>query len=252
MLGTFALKLVVFWSNLPLLLSMAITGAYYGGSPPDQKNDKTIPVDCAHLAKNATGNSTFQIKTSYISLPSFLNPLRGSIYITWFFQKGSPVPTITTPFLLLRLSELLGRTKEDVFISEIGPERALFISNYYDVLNYCSFPKLRIWCLAMVTVLDIPNEGDWWVRDRLLPAFPWCGGLWFFVTVPNYSQVKVTDEIVLRCIVVLCSQADWLGSRLSWLDTSYLNMGVKLVMEKTGASHEALKLEYICGVNALG
>ena len=59
---------------------MAITGAYYGGSPPDQKNDKTIPVD-SHLAKNATGNSTFQIKTSYMSLPSFLNPLRGSIYM---------------------------------------------------------------------------------------------------------------------------------------------------------------------------
>ena len=32
----------------------------------------------------------------------------------------------------------------------------------------------------------------------------------------------------------------------------YLNMGVKLVMEKTRASHEALKLEYICGVHALG
>ena len=72
------------------------------------------------------------------------------------------------------------------------------------------------------------------------------------MTVPNYSHVKVTDEIVLRCIVVLCSRDDWLGSRLSRLDTSYLNMGVKLVMEKTGASHEALKLEYICGVNALG
>ena len=146
MLGTFALKLVVFWSNLSSLLSMAITGAYYGGSSPNQKNDKTIPVVCAHLTKNATGNSTFQIKTfyvqiktSYISLPSFLNPFRESIYITWFFQKGSPVPTITTPFILLRLSELLGRTKEDVFISEIGPERVLFSSNYYDVLNYCSF-----------------------------------------------------------------------------------------------------------------
>jgi len=251
MLGTFALKLVVFWSNLPSLLSMAITGAYYGGSPPDQKNDKTIPVDCKHLTKNATGNSTFQIKTSYISLPSFLNPLRGSIYITWFFQKGSPVPTITTPFLLLRLSELLGRTKEDVFISEIGPEQALFFKLLW-CFKLLLVSKLRVWCLAMVTVLDIPNEGDWWVRDRLLPAFPWCGGLWFFVTVPNYSQVKVTDEIVLRCIVVLCSRDDWLGSRLSWLDTSYLNMGVKLVMEKTGASHEALKLEYICGVNALG
>ena len=36
-----------------------------------------------------------------------------------------------------------------------------------------------------------------------------------FVNVPNYSQVKVTDEIVLRCIVVLYSRDDWLGSRLS-------------------------------------
>ena len=247
MLGTFALKLVVFWSNLPSLLSMAITGAYYGGSPPDQKNDKTIPVDCAHLAKNATGNSTFQIKTNYISLPSFLNPLRGSIYITWFFQKGSPVPTITTPFLLLRLSELWGRTKEDVFISEIGPERALFISNYYDLLNYCSFSKLWVWCFAMVTVPRYP-KGWGTVCCRHL----WLWFLWPFPTIPKWRwhgwrpshhiQQKMT---ALRCI-------DWWGSRFSWLDTSYLNMGVKLVMEKTGASHEALKLEYICGVNALG
>ena len=29
-------------------------------------------------------------------------------------------------------------------------------------------------------------------------------------------------------------------------------MGVKLIMEKTRALHEALKLEYIYGVNALG
>ena len=203
MLGTFALKLVVFWSNLPSLLSMAITGAYYGGSPPDQKNDKTIPLDCAHLAKNATGNSTFQIKTNYISLPSFLNPLRGSIYITWFFQKGSPVPTITTPFLLLRLSELLGRTKEDVFISEIGPERALFSSNYYDVLNCCSFQTLGLMFshgdrsqISQMKVTDgwgtvccrhfldvdgfgfcdrsqlFPNEGDRWVK-ALLPIWTW-------------------------------------------------------------------------------
>ena len=53
-------------------------------------------------------------------------------------------------------------------------------------------------------------------------------------------------------MVVLCQGDDWWSSSLSWLDTSYLNMGVKLVMEKTRASHEALKLEYICGVHALG
>jgi len=252
MLGTFALKLVVFWSNLPSLLSMAITGAYYGGSPPDQKNDKTIPVDCAHLAKNATGKSTFQIKTSYISLPSFLNPLRGSIYITWFFSKGfsgsnyyNTLPT--APFI-----RTLGSDKRRCFYFGDRPWASIVHFKLLWCFKLLLVSKLRVWCLAMVTVLDIPNEGDWWVRDRLLPAFPWCGGLWFLVTVPNYSQVKVTDETVLQCIVVLRSRDDWWSSRLSWLDTSYLNMGVKLVMEKTGASHEALKLEYICGVNALG
>ena len=105
---------------------MAITGAYYGGSPPDQKNDKTIPVDCAHLAKNATGKSTFQIKTSYISLPSFLNPPRGSIYYFNFFEKGSVVPTFTIPFLLLHSSKLWSWTKEDVFFQR-SALRALLI-----------------------------------------------------------------------------------------------------------------------------
>ena len=81
---------------------------------------------------------------------------------------------------------------------------------------------------------------------------------------PNYSQMKMTDgwrrspsysakdETASRCMVVLCPRNDWWGSRFSWLDTSYLNMRVKLVMEKTRASHEAPKLEYICGVHALG
>ena len=36
-----------------------------------------------------------------------------------------------------------------------------------------------------------------------------------FVTVPNYSQVKVADETVLQCIVVLRSRDDWWSSRLS-------------------------------------
>ena len=39
---------------------------------------------------------------------------------------------------------------------------------------------------------------------------------------------------------------------MSWLDISYPSMGLKLVMEKATVSYEALKLEYDCGVNALG
>ena len=59
--------------------------------------------------------------------------------------------------------------------------------------------KLRVWCLAMVTVLDIPNEGDWWVRDRLLPAFPWCGGLWFFC---DRSQLFPSEGDRWNCFAV--------------------------------------------------
>ena len=60
------------------------------------------------------------------------------------------------------------------------------------------------------------------------------------------------DCFALHGLCCLCPSGDWWSSRLSWVDISYLNMGAKLVMEKTGTSHEALKLEYICGVNALG
>ena len=70
---------------------------------------------CEHLIKNATGNSMLQIKTTYISLPSFLNPPRGSINYFDFFEKGFPVPTFTIPFLVLLSSNLWSWTKEDVF-----------------------------------------------------------------------------------------------------------------------------------------
>ena len=199
MLGTFALKLVVFWSNLPSLLSMAITGAYYGGSPPDQKNDKTIPVDCEHLTKNATGNSTFQIKTSYISLPSFLNPLRGSIYITWFFQKGSPVPTITTPFLLLRLSELLGQTKEDVFYFGDWPWASIVHFKLLWCFKLLLVSKLRVWCLAMVTV---PRYPKWrW----LMGEGPFVAGIslmWRALVFCDRSQLFPSEGDRWNCFAV--------------------------------------------------
>ena len=67
-------------------------------------------------------------------------------------------------------------------------------------------------------------------------------------------QRKEWDFFTLYGLCFLCPQDDWWSSGLSWLDISYLNMGVKLVIEKTRALHEALilKLEYICGLNALG
>ena len=89
-----------------------------------KKNDKTILVDCEHLTKNATGNSMFQIKTSYISLPSFLNPPRGSIYYFNYFGKGfsgsnfyNTLPNVTASFI-----QTLELDKRRCILSEIGPE----------------------------------------------------------------------------------------------------------------------------------
>jgi hypothetical protein len=155
MLGTFALKLVVFWSNLPSLLSLAITGAYYGGSPPDQKNDKTIPVDCEHLTKNATGNSTFQIKTSYISLPSFLNPPRGSLYYFNYFWKGFSSSNFYNTLPTASFIQTLELDKRRCILSEIGPESII----NFKLLRCIKllFPKLWVRCLVMVTVPRYPK-----------------------------------------------------------------------------------------------
>ena len=91
--------------------------------------------------------------------------------------------------------------------------------------------KLWVWCFCLLywNILlwwpfpDIPNEGDWWVRDRLLPSFSVRGSTWpqvillsyglfptesewgvgsihsmkstagFSFTTPRYSQIKVCD-----------------------------------------------------------
>ena len=42
--------------NYPRCLSMTIMGAQYGGNPPYQKNEKTIPVVCEHLTKTLMDN----------------------------------------------------------------------------------------------------------------------------------------------------------------------------------------------------
>jgi len=218
MLGTFALKLVVFWSNLPSLLSMAITGAYYGGSPPDQKNDKTIPVDCAHLAKNATGKSMFQIKTSYISLPSFLNPLRGSIYITWFFSKGfsgsnyyNTLPT--APFI-----RTLGSDKRRCF--------------YFGDRPWASIVHFKLlWCFKLLLVSKTPglmfSHGD---RPRY-PKWRWLMGegpfvagislMWRALVFGDRSQLFPSEGDIWDCFAVhsCASFSRWLVEfeiKLTW------------------------------------
>ena len=48
-----------------------------------------------------------------------------------------------------------------------------------------------------------------------------------------------------KWFVVYCASNNWWSSRLSWLDMSYLSMGVKIAMENIRALHEALRLEIL-------
>ena len=188
-------------------------------------------MDCEHLTKNATGNSTFQIKTSYISLPSFLNPPRGSIYYFNYFWKGFSGSNFYNTLPTASFIQTLELDKRRCILSEIGPE-SIINFKLLRCIKLLLFSKLWVRCLVMVTI----------PRSQMKVTDGW----------RRYHHIHQKIETASCCMVVLCPRDDWWGSRFSWLDTSYLNMGVKLIMEKTRASHKALKLEYICGVHALG
>jgi len=113
-------------------------------------------VDCAHLAKNATGNSTFQIKTSYISLPSFLNPPRGSIYYFNYFWKGFSGSNFYNTLPTASFIQTLELDKRRCILSEIGPE-SIINFKLLRCIKLLLFPKLWVRCLVMVTVPRYPK-----------------------------------------------------------------------------------------------
>ena len=72
------------------------------------------------------------------------------------------------------------------------------------------FSKLwvRCFCLGYSNILflwwpfpDIPNEGNWWVRDRLLPSFSEKkGSTWLQIILPSYSLFPTESEGFLASI----------------------------------------------------
>ena len=198
----------------------------------------------------------------WTSLPSFSKSTQREHSIITV-EKGISVdqPKTLLPLSNHCFSQTSELDKRRCILSEVVPESAF--RYYCDLFNRRSYQNSGF----DVFVLDIQIFSSYGDRSQISQMKVTDG--WgticcrhfldvalVFVTVPNYSQMKVTDgwrpsHHIQQKMTALCC-IDWWGSRFSWLDTSYLNMGVKLVMEKTGASHEALKLEYICGVNALG
>ena len=60
---------------------------------------------------------------------------------------------------------------------------------------------VRCFCLGYSNILflwwpfpDIPNEGDWWVRDRLLPSFSQKGSTWLQVILLSYGLFPTESE----------------------------------------------------------
>ena len=85
----------------------------YGNNGPIIRWEPTLPKKrqnhtggCNHLNKIAMGNSMFQIKTTYISLRSSSKSTQREHILLYFFEKGSPAPTFTIPFLLPHSSKL--------------------------------------------------------------------------------------------------------------------------------------------------
>ena len=122
----------------------------------NKKKDKTIMVVYEHLTKNATGNSAFQIKTSYISLPSFLNPPRGSIYYLNYFWKGFSGSNFYNTLPTASFIQTLELDKRRCILSEIGPE-SIINFKLLQCIKLLLFSKLWVQCLVMVTVPIYPK-----------------------------------------------------------------------------------------------
>ena len=80
------------------------------------------------------------IRSRQATFPCLLFKIHsGGAYITLIFSKGSSGSNFyntlpTAPFI-----QTLELDKRRCILSEIGPERALFISNCYNIINCCSF-----------------------------------------------------------------------------------------------------------------
>jgi len=67
---------------------------------------------------------------------------------------------------------------------------------------------VRCFCLGYSNILflwwpfpDIPNEGNWWVRDRLLPSFSEKkGSTWLQIILPSYGLFPTESEGFLASI----------------------------------------------------
>ena len=120
-----------------------------------------------HLAKNHTGglralypkrysNSTFQIKTSYTSLPSFLNPLRGSIYYLNFFERVLRFQLLQySSYCSVHQNSAVGQKKMYYFGDR--PWASIVHFKWLRCIKLLLVSKLWVWCLAMVTVSRYPK-----------------------------------------------------------------------------------------------
>ena len=106
-------------------------------------------------------------------------------------EKGISVdqPKTLLPLSNHCFSQTSELDKRRCILSEVVPERIQILLWF---IKSSLLSKLWVQCFCLVyshilflwwTFPDIPNEGDWWVRDRLLPSFSEKGVYFCLLTV---------------------------------------------------------------------
>ena len=170
------------------------------------KNRENHTSDCKHLTKNA--------RQSFFGHPCLLslNPLRESIQL--LLLKKRDIRRSTQNIIALVKSLLfsnlrVGQKKMHSFGGR--PRERIQILLWFIQSSLSSKLWVRCFCLGYSNILflwwpfpDIPNEGDWWVRDSLLPSFSERRGLLGFK---------------LFCFLTACSrlnQSEGLLASIQW------------------------------------
>ena len=119
---------------------------------------------------------------------------------------------------------------------------------------------------------DIPNEGNWWVRDRLLPSFSEekKGSSWLQVILLSYGLFRTESEWGVRDFSLPSFSDNKALLRLVWLVSLYVYLwwwrcwiwACSIFLSEHGSETRHGKrpeprttlclLEYDCGANALG
>ena len=136
-------------------------------------------------------------KLLWTSLPSFSKSTQREHSII-IVEKGI---SVDQPKTLLPLSNHCFSQTSELDKRRCRPRERIQILLWFIQLSLLSKLWVRCFCLGYSNILflwwpfpDIPNEGDWWVRDRLLPSFSKKGSTWLQIILLAYGFFLTESE----------------------------------------------------------